>query len=76
MIVKDLLAAMSETGICHVMIRGINRQIIFEDGEDYCKFLKALKITKEKCIHVLCNGVKKGLFLILCGFLILTIFKI
>ena len=39
---------MSETGIYHVMIRGVNRQMIFEDAEDYCKFLKLLKITKEK----------------------------
>ena len=25
----------SDTGIYHVMLRGINRQIIFEDDEDY-----------------------------------------
>ncbi|MGV8148214.1 MAG: REP-associated tyrosine transposase [Alkaliphilus sp.] len=38
----------SETGIYHIMIRGINRQMIFEDDEDYCKFLEVLKTTKEK----------------------------
>ena len=25
----------SVTGICHVMLRGINKQVIFEDAEDY-----------------------------------------
>ena len=29
----------SGTGIYHVMLRGINRQDIFEDDEDYMKFL-------------------------------------
>ncbi|MGV8147276.1 MAG: transposase [Alkaliphilus sp.] len=38
----------SEIGIYHIMIRGINRQMIFEDDEDYCKFLEVLKTTKEK----------------------------
>ena len=33
----------SATGIHHVMLRGINRQIIFEDDEDYRKFLFIMK---------------------------------
>ena len=36
----------SESGIYHVMLRGINRQQIFEDSEDYNKFLQILKECK------------------------------
>lgn len=32
----------SATGIYHVMLRGINRQNIFEDSDDYFKFIKLL----------------------------------
>ena len=32
----------SGTGIYHVMLRGINRQDIFEDDEDYMQFLRSL----------------------------------
>ena len=32
----------SGTGIYHVMLRGINRQNIFEDSEDYSRFIKLL----------------------------------
>jgi len=32
----------SGTGIYHVMLRGINRQDIFEDDEDYMRFLQSL----------------------------------
>ena len=32
----------SGTGIYHVMMRGINRQDIFEDDEDYCRFVNLL----------------------------------
>ncbi len=39
----------SETGIYHIMIRGINRQTIFEDDEDCERFLQALQSYKEKC---------------------------
>lgn len=39
----------SSTGIYHVMLRGINRQIIFEDHEDYEKLLQILKDYKEEC---------------------------
>lgn len=36
----------SKTGIYHVMIRGINHQIIFEDEEDYSKYLQVIKEYK------------------------------
>lgn len=36
----------SESGIYHVMLRGINQQQIFEDGEDCEKFLQNLKDCK------------------------------
>ena len=32
----------SGTGIYHVMLRGINRQDIFEDDEDYMMFIRIL----------------------------------
>ena len=35
-----------ESRIYHVMLRGINRQQIFEDREDYEKFLSVLKGVK------------------------------
>ena len=37
----------SSTGIYHAILRGINRQIIFEDNEDKEKFLEILKKYKE-----------------------------
>ena len=36
----------SESGIYHIMLRGINQQQIFEDSEDYEKFLQILKDCK------------------------------
>ncbi len=36
----------SSSGIYHVMLRGINKQQIFEDEEDCEKFLWVLKETK------------------------------
>ena len=33
----------SESGIYHILLRGINRQQIFEDNEDFEKFLEVLK---------------------------------
>ena len=36
----------SESGIYHVMLRGINQQLIFEDEEDNEKFLEVLKDCK------------------------------
>ena len=34
----------AESAIYHVMLRGINRQMIFEDDEDEDKYLELLKI--------------------------------
>lgn len=36
----------SANGVYHVMLRGINRQVIFEDEEDYEKFLQVLQDCK------------------------------
>ena len=41
--------AKSENGIYHIMLRGINKQIIFEDEEDNKKFLEVLKECKDIC---------------------------
>ena len=38
----------SESGIYHIMLRGINQQVIFEQAEDYEKFIETL--TKYKAI--------------------------
>ena len=37
----------SESGIYHVMLRGVNKQQIFEDKEDYKKFIQVLQDCKE-----------------------------
>ena len=37
----------SNSGIYHIILRGINRQQIFEDSEDYNKFLRILEECKE-----------------------------
>jgi REP element-mobilizing transposase RayT len=43
----------SETGIYHVMVRGINRQEIFHDDEDCQKYLETLeKIKKESSCEI------------------------
>lgn len=39
----------SSTGIYHVMLRGINRQQIFEDDEDRDRFLETLQNYKDEC---------------------------
>ena len=39
----------SKSGIYHIIMRGINRQTIFEDEEDYEKFIETLKKYKEIC---------------------------
>ena len=39
----------SKTGIYHVVLRGINRQIIFEDEEDHNRLLETLKTYKAIC---------------------------
>lgn len=42
------LRKISSTGNYHVMLRGINRQDIFLDKQDYYKFIKEMENTKEK----------------------------
>jgi len=37
----------SDTGMYHIMLRGINQQIIFEDSQDYKYFLKCIRHAKE-----------------------------
>ncbi|NLO21519.1 MAG: transposase [Syntrophomonadaceae bacterium] len=37
----------SKTGVYHVMVRGINRQQIFHDQEDFRKYLRILQRSKE-----------------------------
>jgi len=39
----------SETGIYHVMLRGIDRQQIFEDTEDYDHFLDIIQDCRNNC---------------------------
>lgn len=39
----------SESGIYHVMLRGIDRQLIFEDTEDYIRFLDIVQECREQC---------------------------
>ncbi|MBM7615041.1 transposase [Alkaliphilus hydrothermalis] len=39
----------SKTGIYHIILRGINRQNIFEDEEDQLEFLKTLRKYKVLC---------------------------
>lgn len=36
----------SNSGIYHIMLRGINQQVIFEDDEDYFKFVETLEKYK------------------------------
>jgi REP element-mobilizing transposase RayT len=38
----------SKTGIYHIMLRGINRQTIFEDDEDCAKLIETIQQSKEK----------------------------
>ena len=40
---------MSSSGIYHIMLRGINQQQIFEDEQDYKRFLKILEECKVIC---------------------------
>jgi len=41
----------SETGIYHIILRGINKQIIFEEEEDYIKFIETLRDYQEECSY-------------------------
>jgi len=40
---------LSTTGIYHTMLRGVNKQMIFEDATDYDYFLEILRECKELC---------------------------
>jgi len=37
----------SRSGIYHILLRGINKQRIFEDVQDYQKFLETIKTNKK-----------------------------
>ena len=39
----------SNYGVYHIIMRGINRQTIFEDEEDYAKFIQTMQKYKEMC---------------------------
>lgn len=39
----------AESGIYHTMLRGIDRQMIFEDREDYLRFIDILQECREEC---------------------------
>ena len=43
----------SSTGIYHVMLRGINHQIIFEDDEDCQNYLETLKTYQDKSGYII-----------------------
>ena len=50
----------SGTGIYHVMLRGINKQDMFEDDEDYLQMtsIKTKMITEPSLGHHIQNGKK------------------
>lgn len=39
----------SKTGIYHIILRGINQQVLFEDDEDRQKLLDCLKYYRNTC---------------------------
>ncbi|QDR82308.1 transposase [Sporomusa termitida] len=39
----------SQTGIYHIILRGINKQVIFNDNEDRKKFLGCLQVYRDSC---------------------------
>lgn len=41
----------SKSGIYHIILRGINRQVIFEDDEDKLKFLECLSYYRNVCAY-------------------------
>ena len=68
----------SESGIYHIILRGINQQQIFEDEEDGFRFLETLSKYKEQCgyeiyayclmgnhVHILLKEGKENLTLVL-----------
>ena len=45
--------AKSESGIYHIILRGINQQVIFEEEEDYKKFIETIKTQGDGSIVLL-----------------------
>jgi len=43
----------SGSGVYHVILRGINHQLIFEDEEDNVKFIRTLKTYKKLCKYAI-----------------------
>jgi len=39
----------SSLGIYHVVVKGINSQLLFEEAKDYLKYLEILNLHKEEC---------------------------
>lgn len=39
----------SQTNIYHVVVKGIDRQLIFEEKKDYQKYLEILELQKDEC---------------------------
>ena len=48
---------LSRTGVYHVMLRGINRQDIFEDDEDYRQMTGCLRSLTERYDEVITRTV-------------------
>ena len=48
-----ILINASKSGIYHIIMRGINRQSIFEDEEDCSRFIETLQKYKEICEYKL-----------------------
>lgn len=78
MVVPRQARRKSESGIYHIILRGINQQQIFEDEEDSYRFLETLSKYKEQCgyeiyayclmgnhIHILLKEGKENLTLVL-----------
>ena len=38
---------LADSGVYHVMLRGVNRDALFIENGDYARFLHALSLTKE-----------------------------
>ena len=49
MIMPRQARKLAESGIYHVMLRGIDRQLIFEEAEDYLRFLSLLQECRGLC---------------------------
>ena len=54
---------LSRTGVYHVMLRGINRQDIFEDDEDYRQMTGCLRSLTERYDEMITRTVPMILFL-------------